>query len=545
MKTPSLFAALFPRTRFSLGSAPLRAKSTGGPCGGLALALAVLLSPSSARAQCASDWIAGAGVPGLDQIPYVMTTWDRDGAGPLPAVVVAGGQFTSAGGVPASKIALWDPSTGVWSALGSGMNDYVISLAVMPNGDLIAGGAFSTAGGVPARGLARWNGTAWADMGVDLQVPNALAVLPNGDLVAGGTFYFANFVQVNFVTRWDGTSWLPMGTGMNDHVHALAVLPGGDLVAAGYFTTAGGTTVNRIARWNGAAWSPLSTGMDSNVFSLALLPGGQLIAGGSFQSAGGIPANRIAAWNGASWSALGSGMGPFGAVRALAVLGASGDLVAGGQFNTAGGVGASNIARWNGSAWSALGSGLDVDVRSLAVLPGGDFAAGGNFTTAGGMPAARFAFHAAGALPAAYCIAKLNSLGCLPAISSSGSPSATAGSGFSVHGSNVRNQKSGLLLYGLNGQSTLPFQGGTLCVASPVRRTPGVSSGGSATGNDCTGVYTIDFNAFAAGSLGGTPPSALQTPGTVVDAQWWGRDPGFVSPNNTTLTDGLHFTLCP
>jgi len=39
----------------------------------------------------------------------------------------AGGQFTAAGGVPAYYIAVWDGSA--WSALGSGMNYYVYTLA--------------------------------------------------------------------------------------------------------------------------------------------------------------------------------------------------------------------------------------------------------------------------------------------------------------------------------------------------------------------------------------------------------------------------------
>jgi hypothetical protein len=509
----------------------------------LAAWLAIVAAPSIATAQCAAGWIAGAGVPGLDQIPYVLHTWDRDGAGPLPAVVVAGGQFTSAGGVAASKIALWDPATGAWSPLGSGMNDYVLSLATMPNGDLVAGGTFTTAGGVPAKGIARWNGSTWSAIGTntDFRDLYALAVLPNGDLVAGGTFYFANFVQVNFIARWNGSVWSPMDVGMSDYVMSLAVLPSGDLIAGGYFTNAGGVQVNRIARWNGSAWSALVTGMDGFVFALKLLPSGELVAGGAFQNASGVPASKLARWNGASWSALGTGTNWD--VRALAVLG-SGDLVAGGSFTTAGGVAADRIALWDGASWSAIGSGMDSDVRSLAVLPNGDFVAGGNFSTAGGLAATRFALHGAGAVPATYCTAKLNSLGCSPAMGSTGVPSASASSGFVIRGSNVINNKPGLLFYGVNGPASIPFQGGTLCVAPPVKRTSAVSSGGNPPPNDCSGVFRIDMNAFAAGALGGSPLPALRVPGTLVHAQWWGRDSGFGAPNNTTLSNGLQYVVC-
>jgi hypothetical protein len=148
-----------------------------------------------------------------------------------------------------------------------------------------------------------------------------------------------------------------------------------------------------------------------------------------------------------------------------------------------------------------------------------------------------------GTTPSIYCSAKVTSNACLPAIAFSGAPSATSGSGFVVFSNNVINNKSGLLFYGASGSASMAFQGGTLCVATPIKRTPGVFSGGNPPPNDCSGVFSIDMNTFAVGGLGGSPLPALTTPGTVVNCQWWGRDPGFVAPNNTQLSDGLQFVI--
>jgi len=139
--------------------------------------------------------------------------------------------------------------------------------------------------------------------------------------------------------------------------------------------------------------------------------------------------------------------------------------------------------------------------------------------------------------PAVHCTTKLHSEGCAATIDGVGSASLTDPASFDVGASDVVTEQNGLFFYGLTGPYERPFEGGTLCVAPPLRRTPIQTSGGQA-GVPCDGSFTFDVNAWL---QAGNEPSAL--PGVRIDGQYWFRDPG--APAHVGLTDAIRFFVNP
>lgn len=142
---------------------------------------------------------------------HALTSFD-DGTGPA---LYAGGSFVVAGGAPASNVARW--KDGAWSALGTGTDRRVQSLAVFDEGtgrgpELVAGGQFFSAGGVATRAIARWDGASWSavDGGMDDElVTNNVRVLRafedagGRSLYAGGVFHAAGATASQNLARLD------------------------------------------------------------------------------------------------------------------------------------------------------------------------------------------------------------------------------------------------------------------------------------------------------------------------------------------------------
>ena len=137
-----------------------------------------------------------------------------------------------------------------------------------------------------------------------------------------------------------------------------------------------------------------------------------------------------------------------------------------------------------------------------------------------------------------YCTAKVNGLGCVPSIWTTGYPTLTGSDDFHITAQDVLNQKSGIFFWGLAPYSA-PFVGGTRCVKYPVHRTPVQNSGGSAPPtNNCSGTYSFHF---------AQPYMAHHglAVGTCVFGQYWSRDRFLPPPNNFGLTNGIEFVIAP
>jgi hypothetical protein len=157
---------------------------------------------------------------------------------------------------------------------------------------------------------------------------------------------------------------------------------------------------------------------------------------------------------------------------------------------------------------------------------------------------------------AGFCTAKAGLACGAVSISASGTPSATASSGFTISAGPARTCRSGILLYNQSQGTAAPFEGGTLCVEPMgLRRAGSTNSMGTPGGANCDGQFSIDMNAFAAGAwvvpdCAGAPTALppnnaaafLSVPGTPVYTQWWGRDS---VATGSFVSDGVSYVVCP
>ncbi len=318
------------------------------------------------------------------------------------------GNFTSIGGVAATRAAKWDGSS--WSALGTGLNSTGTCIAKFGS-DYYFGGAFTAAGGIASPRVARWDRSAWSAAAPNIPNPvgatlNTLAVV-GGYLYAGGGFNAGLHESTvgSYVTRWDGSAWSPVaGDALIGKVNQ--VFPsGGSLIAVGIFST----PFSRIARFDGSSWQSMlqapGQGLDGEGYSVVEL-NGKIYVSGNFTHVGTLEANHVACYDKATntWTALPSSPGgnliahngelyayywvdepapPYhfnvakltsttwttiGTLEGTSMgtpASIGGALYIVGNFSSVNGTPINHIAKWNGTTWSDAGAGITLNADSM------------------------------------------------------------------------------------------------------------------------------------------------------------------------------------
>ncbi|MFN7942390.1 MAG: RHS repeat-associated core domain-containing protein [Thermoanaerobaculia bacterium] len=310
-----------------------------------------------------------------------LTTFD-DGSG---EALYAGGDFTSAGGHPASNFARWNGLE--WREVGHGANGPIHALASFDDGSgaaLWVAGTFSAVQSsadwtgashpVTANRIARWNGQAWVDVSAGFvdSSPTAdaysLAVLNDG---TGNALFFWD-AWGSSIWKWTGSVWQEIATPavkISDLVSYDDGM-GPKLYLADYNIG--------IMKWNGSSWTTVIPS-DSQYYDLAVVDGPQgnyLYATGIFPTLPGSPSNpnayHLRRWNGSEWSA------PLwiGSVPTFVVAGLGANPVLYGVGVSSSPPRATMFA-WNGSAWTPLAPSGDTygPANSVAYLEG----TGGSF----------------------------------------------------------------------------------------------------------------------------------------------------------------------
>ncbi len=180
----------------------------------------------------------------------------------------AGGDFTSAGGAGANRIARWDGSN--WDALGSGTDAHVSALAADSSGNLYAGGDFATAGSRSSSCIARWTAPT-SDCGLSAGGAHTLYAgnMPvTVNVKTPGTLECVSIQRHNkshpdaTVALQTGYFWEILGTDSNGNTASGFT---GDLTLPTTFTA---DSHDKLCRYTGSGWECAATSYTASTVTL-------------------------------------------------------------------------------------------------------------------------------------------------------------------------------------------------------------------------------------------------------------------------------------
>jgi hypothetical protein len=207
------------------------------------------------------------------------------------------------------------------------------------------------------------------------------------------------------VFGWNGTAWVQLGDDIDGEAecdnsgYSVSLAAGGDVVAIGAKYNEGNGAFSghvRVFGWKGTAWVQLGDDIDGEAendysgISVSLAAGGDVVAIGAHGNDGNGARSghvRVFGWKGTAWVQLGDdidGEAEGDNSGYLVSLAAGGDVVAIGAYGNGGNGAYSGHVRvfgWNDTAWVQIGDDIDGEAESdysgvsVSLAAGGDVVA--------------------------------------------------------------------------------------------------------------------------------------------------------------------------
>ncbi|MEO7976677.1 T9SS type A sorting domain-containing protein [Flavobacterium sp.] len=293
------------------------------------------------------------------------------------------------------------------ATIGVGANLNVTSLAVQTDGKIIIVGEFTNYAYTPKNRIARLNPDGTLDYSFDIGTGandriSAVTVLPNGKIMIIGNFTSYNGIAINRIARLntDGTldTTFIAGTGFNGY-SCLAIQTDGKILIGGYFTSYNDVATKHIVRLNtnGSLDNTFDPGVGptSTVREIVIKTDGKIVIIGAFLSYAGISRNGIAQLNadGTLDTTFFPGNGAVG-IESIALQN-DGKVLIGGYFAAYNFTSKNGVVRLNldGTIDNTfnLGGGPDFSVKEIVIQSDAKILIGGQFTSYDGISRNRIA----------------------------------------------------------------------------------------------------------------------------------------------------------
>ncbi len=270
----------------------------------------------------------------------------------------------------------WNGSS--WSIVSSPdpsstQNQLLAVAALGANNVWAVGSAINTSPGVgvPQTLFLQWNGTSWAQVTGDNNVPAGLGPQAYAvGAIGANDIWSVGSDGSTLAEHWNGTSWSiastpNAGTGQNV-LNGVGASSSTDAWAAGYFA-AGLEKRTLIEHWNGTQWSIVpspNTNLNINVLqAVAAISSSNAWAVGYAENGNqDARSTLVLHWDGSSWSVVSSpnpdpGTGtPVDTLYSISVNSASDIWAAGDSTSSSITTDQTLVEHWNGTAWSAVPS---------------------------------------------------------------------------------------------------------------------------------------------------------------------------------------------